>query len=237
MAASASLLLAMLASAAPAMASHHHYPDGNGWVRHLNEMHYASDGNGQAGGMDEQYCVQSHDTSVVSNSAAKAFVRETLTGLEFSKIWDGTGDWKIDLYATANPCSSYSGDTRASIEIEYHYGHDWSHIPMCEGDPGYFNCVEFSQRTYDANYGHSDYTKAKVYLVYSSGGQLNTRGRAFINHETGHVFGLKDPDYVGHCHTPSIMHGTAVGYGCTNWTNWYPSQSDFASVKSVMAGG
>jgi len=233
----ATLLLALLASAPPAAASHRHTVDQNGYILHLNEMHYASTGSDGAGGNDEQYCVQSHDTSVVSNSSAKAFVRETLAGLDFNKIWDGTGDWKIDLWPTINPCSSYSGTTRASIEIEYHYGHDWSHIPTCGPPYGKWNCTEFAQPTYNRDYGHWDYTKGKVYLVFSSGGRLDSVGRAFINHETGHVWGLKDPDYVGDCRWASIMHTDYVSYGCTNWPYWYPSQSDFASVKTVMAGG
>jgi hypothetical protein len=230
-------LLALLVAAPPAEAAHRHVPDENGYVPHLNEMHWASAGDNGPGGNDEQYCVQSHDTSVVGHTTARNFVRETLVGLDFDKIWDGTGNWKIDLWYTQNPCSSYSGSTRESIEIEYHYGHNWNFIPTCGGTYGYYNCVEFAQPTYNSTYGHYDYTKGKVYLVFSSGGQLNTRGRAFINHETGHIWGLKDPNYSGHCPTPSIMHGTAVGYGCTNWTAWYPSQYDFASVKTVMAGG
>ncbi len=231
------LLLAMIAAAPPATAAHRHVPDGDGRIRHLNEMHYASAGSppGTAGGMDEQYCVESHDPAYLSSSRAKSFVRETLTLLDFSKIWDGTGDWKVDLYATANPCSSYSGSTRETIEIEYHYGWNWSHIPTC-GD-SISNCVEFSQSNWDPNYGHTDYTKAKVYLLYRSGGRLDSVGRAFINHETGHVLGLRDPDYPTHCPGPSIMHTTYVSYGCSDWPYWYPSPRDFASVKTVMAGG
>lgn len=233
------LALTVAAPAAPlAHANHWHVEDANGYVRHLNNMHFASpDSPTGGGGQDEQYCVESHDTSVVSHTRARDFVRQTLVQLDFDKIWDGTGNWRVDLWYTQNRCSYYPTSTRDTIEIEYHYGHNWNFIPNCAGDWGWFNCVEFARPTWNSTYGHSDYEKGKVYLVFSSGGRLDNVGRAFINHETGHILGLRDPNYPGHCMSPSIMHSTAVDYDCTNWTLWYPSQPDFASVKTVMDGG
>lgn len=233
------LLLALTVAAPQAHANHWHVPDANGYVLHLNTMHFASvdPPTGGPGGRDEQYCVESHDTSRMSHTTARAFVRQTLVQLDWDKIWDGTGNWKIDLWYTQNPCSSYSSATRATIEIEYHYGHNWNFIPTCGGTWGYYNCVEFGAPVWNSTYGHWDYAKGYVYLVFSSGGRLDNVGRAFINHETGHIWGLRDPNSGTHCPAPSIMHGTAVGYPCTNWTLWYPSQPDFTSVKTVMAGG
>ena len=74
------LALTVAAPAAPrAHANHWHVEDANGYVRHLNNMHFASpDSPTGGGGQDEQYCVESHDTSVVSHTRARDFVRQTV---------------------------------------------------------------------------------------------------------------------------------------------------------------
>ncbi len=219
-------VVALVLPASPANASHRS-PD-----RHQNKFHYASAGS-SAGAQDEQYCAESHDTSQVSNSEARAFLHETLNELDFAHVWDGTGDWRLDLWVTNSNCTSYDPDTRNTIELEYHYGWDWS--ANCGPPANYYNCVVHDNPVYNPDYGHTDYVWEYVYLVFSSGGRLDNTGRAFINHETGHVLGLLDDN--GDCSQPSIMHSTVVGYGCDNWPNYWPSQSDFASVVAGMDGG
>ncbi|MEU7933423.1 MULTISPECIES: hypothetical protein [Micromonospora] len=220
------LVAALLVPAGPAHASH---PNPSS-TRHLHNMHYATSGS-SAGANDEQFCVESTDTSKVSHSAARAFVKQTLTEMGSGKVWDGLGNWRIDLWATSSNCTSYPASTRNTIEIEVHYGWDWS--ARCGAPVGYYNCVEHDNPVWDAAQGHYDSQWAYVFLVFSSGGRLDNVGRGFINHEFGHVFGLADDN--GNCNPPSLMHSTVVGYGCGNWTNWYPSPSDFQSVLNVMA--
>jgi hypothetical protein len=196
--------------------------------KHLNAVHFASAGYGE---QDEQFCVESHDTGKLSNGSARAFLNETLVNLEDYKIWDGTGDWRIDLRAAQYNCTAYDSATRNTIEIEVHYAWDWS--AKCGGSTGYYNCVVHDKPVWNPTYGHNDSRWAYVYLVFSSGGELSSKGRAFINHEFGHVFGLQD---AGDCSPPSLMHSALVGYGCTNWMNPYPSIADFGSVVAVMNG-
>ncbi|ASW55418.1 hypothetical protein [Plantactinospora sp. KBS50] len=218
------LLAALLVPADPARAAQ---PNPSS-TKHLHNMHYNSVGS-SAGTYDEQFCIESHDTSKVSNSAGRAFVNETLTQMGSGRVWDGLGDWRIDLWPTASNCTSYSASTRAGIEIEVHYGWDWSGI--CGGTTGYYNCVVHDNPVWDAAHNHYDSQWAYVYLVFSSGGRLDTTGRAFINHEFGHVFGLADDS---NCSPPSLMSSTIVGYNCSTWTNWYPSPADFQWVLGVQ---
>lgn len=220
------LLAALLVPAEPASASHPN-PSPS---RHLHNIHYATSGS-SAGANDEQFCVESHDTAKVSNSAGRAFVNQTLTEMGSGRVWDGLGGWRIDLWPTSANCTSYATSTRATIEIEVHYGWDWS--GPCGGPTGYYNCVVHDNLVWDASHGHYDSQWAYVYLVFSSGGRLDTVGRGFINHEFGHVFGLADDNGV--CNPPSLMHSTVVGYSCGNWPYWYPSPADFQSVENVLA--
>ncbi|MFB9542378.1 hypothetical protein [Micromonospora sagamiensis] len=220
------LFAALLTPAGPAHASH---PNPSS-TRHLHNMHYASSGT-SAGANDEQFCVESTDTAKVSHSSARTFVKQTLTEMGAGKVWDGTGNWRIDLWATNSNCTAYPASTRSTIEIEVHYGWDWSRF--CGAPTGYYNCVVHDNPVWDAAHGHYDSQWAYVYLVFSSGGRLDNVGRAFINHEFGHVFGLADDNGV--CNPPSLMHSSIVGYSCTNWPYWYPSPSDFQSVVNVMA--
>lgn len=221
----ASLVLGLLVAAPGTARASDIHPDS---TAHLNNVHFASAGYGEE---DEQFCIESHDTSRVSHAAGATFVNDVLVGYSASQNWDGLGDWRIDLRKALKNCTAYDSATRATIEIEVHYAANWNHI--CGGDWGYYNCVVRDKPVWNSTYGHYDSQWAYVYLVFSSGGQLNDRGRAFINHEFGHVFGLTD---AGDCSPPSLMHSTRVGYGCGNWTASYPSPADYQSVVNVMNG-
>jgi hypothetical protein len=217
------LLPAMVAAALLVSAQTVHASDINpDPQKHLHNMHYSA---------SEQYCVESHDTAKLSNASARSFLTDVLTGGEDSKNWNNLGGGRINLIPTNKNCTAYEADTRATIEIEVHYAWDWS--SECGGSWGYYNCVKHANPVWNADHGHYDSRWAYVYLVYSSGGELSDRGRAFINHEFGHVFGLMD---AGDCDPPSIMHSTLVGYGCNNWLNPWPSPADFNSVVAVMNG-
>ncbi|HZM78968.1 MAG TPA: hypothetical protein VFC19_24835 [Candidatus Limnocylindrales bacterium] len=218
MLAAAAVLVAIPAQAAQAS---HANPDP---FKHLHNMHYQS---------VEQFCVQSFDTAKVSHSSARSFVNQTLTQMGSGKVWDGLGSGRLQLHVTNNYCSAYDPTTRATIEIEVYYGWDWSGV--CGAPVGYYNCVVHDNPVFDSARNHWDARWAYVYLVFSSGGRLDNVGRAFINHEFGHVWGLADHG-VGSssCNPPSIMHSTVVSYPCTNWPYWYPSPSDFQSVLRIM---
>jgi hypothetical protein len=192
-------------------------------AKRLHSMHFTN--------IDEQFCAESFDTSQVSHASARSFLNQTLTGLEDSKTWDNLGGGRIDLIATQRNCLSYDPATRETIEIEAHYGWDWSQY--CGLPAGYWNCVRHAYPVPNDQFGYWDSRWAYVYLVFSSGAQLNDTGRAFINHEFGHVFGLQHP---GTCTQPSIMYTQLVGYPCTNWLNPWPSTADFNAAIAVMNG-
>lgn len=214
------LLLALLALPTRAEAGSLVNPDP---AKRLHSMHYAN--------VSEQFCIESHDTSRIGNSAARSFVSTVLTGGSDSQNWDNTGGGRINLVATQKNCTAYDSDTRETIEIEVHYAEDWS--GACGGDYGYWNCTNHAESVYNADFGYWDSRWAYVDLVFSSGGQLNDTGKAFINHEFGHVFGLQ---HDAACTRPSIMYSQVVGYGCTNWQNRYPSSADFDAAVRVMNG-
>ena len=223
------LLLVAGLLAPAAQASHHNT---SAYQTHVRSMHYTSAGGGAAGPLDEQYCAQVYGSSYLSHAQARNFLEDTLIN-QGSRSWDGTGGWRIDLWLAPNPCTSYPTQERAEIELEYHYAADWSSV--CGGSYGYYNCAVSQNPVYNADYGHTDYRWKVMYMVDSTGGQLNNTGRVFINHETGHAWGLLDPRWDGDCHTPSVMHGSYT-YGCQNWTNWWPSSYDFDSVVASMNG-
>ena len=50
-----------------------------------------------------------------------------------------------------------------------------------------------------------------------------------VNHETGHILGLKDPNYYGHC-TDSVMHSKY--YGCATDRQW-PSGADRTRATNI----
>lgn len=206
-----------------ANASHSH----TGWdQRHISTIHTASSGT-TPGSQDEEYCVVSF-TSSLSASTFAPFLQETLTGLDFSIIWDGTGDWKIDLWRKAKWCNQYTTAERDTIEIEYRIADSWS-----ECGAG-FSCVVSVAPVQDSSGQHQHYRWMNSLLKTSHVSGLDTRARAFINHESGHLFGLRDPEYNGDC-MHSVMHNFLYSQlGCTDPV-WYPTSSDFTSVKSIMS--
>jgi hypothetical protein len=62
--------------------------------------------------------------------------------------------------------------------------------------------------------------------------------RSTINHEFGHVFGLRDP-YDGACGpsaaTPSVMHQYPTPYGCPpGYVEWVSSHDIASIINNVM---
>jgi len=211
-------------TAVVAYASHSH----NGSVQlHISTMH---DNNGTAtgpGSLDEEYCVQSH-TGDVTTTALANYIEAVLTQRP-GKQWDGAAGWRVDLWRTPKPCNLYTSQERAAIEIEYHAADAWPTVPLC-GNTTY-SCTVLSKPTFDSIGKHQHYDWAVIHFQSRHVRALDERARNFINHETGHVFGLADPRFQGDC-MESVMHNAL--YGCTQFSYvTYPTASDLASVTRI----
>jgi hypothetical protein len=207
-----------------AKASHSHT---GSYQIHLANMHNNTVSSTGPGAYDEQYCIVSY--SSLSPTTAANFIQETLTALDSSIIWDGTGNYRIDLWRTQKFCDQYTQSERDTIEIEYRIKDYWT--AECGGD--IYSCVRQAGPLVDPVSGHTHFRWINSLLKTSHISGLNTRARAFINHETGHIWGLRDPSYYGDC-THSVMHNFLYSsLGCTDAV-WYPTSSDFTSVRSVM---
>jgi hypothetical protein len=223
--------IALAWAAVLAVVAWHHIPKAHANHTHTgsNQLHIATihGNNGTSttpGDQDEQFCVQSRTASIDGTRMA-TFIDETLTKL--STIWDGTASWRVDLWRTAKSCVDYDSATRATIEYEYHIKDDWYEVSLCGG---YYSCVVFDNAVYDGS--HTHYKWGYSYLQTEHVNGYDTRARKFINHETGHILGLKDPDYNGHCMN-SVMHNDLYSsMGCTDPV-WYPTSSDKSSVTRI----
>ncbi|WP_240359221.1 hypothetical protein [Pyxidicoccus trucidator] len=212
-----------------ANASHTH----TGWdQKHIATIHGndgpAGGGSGP-GSLDEEYCIMS-ETSAMPASTIAPFIQETLAALSFDTIWDGSADWRVDLWRTQKYCNEYSTADRNRIEIEYRVRETWASV--CGGD--IYACVTSVSPVTDSSGAHQHYKYMNVHLKREQMAALGstTRARKFINHETGHVLGLRDPEYYGHC-MHSVMHNNLYSsLGCTDPV-WHPTPSDFASVRSI----
>jgi hypothetical protein len=190
---------------------------------HISTIHGNNGTSTSPGSEDEQYCIQSH-TATIDGTRMANFIEETLAKL--STIWDGTASWRVDLWRTAKFCNQYDSTTRATIGIEYHIKDDWWEISLCGG---YYSCVVGDNPVWDSVGGHTHYKWMYSYLQTEHVWDYNSRTRKFINHETGHILGLKDPDYSGHC-MDSVMHNDL--YNCPS-TVWYPTSGDKSSVTRI----
>jgi hypothetical protein len=184
---------------------------------HLFYMHYASSGQGS---FDEDYCADSFDANL-SDASYLDMIRKTL--VVDSPHWDGTANWKIDLWNVANPCFSYSD--RNWIEIEWRNAHS-SKPAWCGG----YSCVALvgpvpSQSDID----HYQWANVYTETAHINGGP--SEYHQLISHEFGHVVGLKDPNYFGDCASVSIMHTFSTAYGCPY--REFPYQIDKDTVTSI----
>lgn len=219
------ILVSVLAISAAAQASHTH----NGWLQlHISTIH---DNNGTAttpGSLDEDYCVSSH-TSAVSTTALGNFIENVLTK-RTGQMWDGAAGWNVDLWRTAKKCEDYPSAERAAIGTEYHVADAWPNVPLC-GNTTY-SCTVLSKPTIDSTGKHQHYEWAVIHFQARHVSALDERARSFINHETGHVLGLRDPASFGGDCEESVMHNGL--YGCTafNYVT-YPTARDLASVARI----
>lgn len=217
------------------MANAYHHDHGTDRL-HNRYIHYTTTG-GQ-GVNDEDYCVQSFTTRMTF-ATALARVKRTLT--ELSPRWDGTGNYRIDLYAKGSQCSDYgtvNETTRTEyipgIEYQYRVRNNNADISACGADN--VSCVTHHPAVKESGAAHGHF-EAEISFLDVDNILSNTESvwQAHINHETGHIIGLRDPgshETTKTC-TASIMH-IPWYCGVQGYTNSYPSTGDFNSVVHIM---
>ena len=168
-------------------------------------------------GENEDYCVWIQDGSMNHNTAVSR-IRATLYVDNPSQDWDGLASNKVYFITLWGSCPTLS--YRSTIPIEY-----WVRSNGCGGG---VSCQWFTNYRSDHG-GHNDYTYAYVRFKTSHlNGSVALYHHA-VNHETGHILGLKDPNYYGHC-VDSVMHSKY--YGCDADRQW-PSGADRTRVTNI----
>ncbi len=129
--------------------------------------------------------------------------------------WDRPlGDHRIDIWGVGAATSCYTLEQQgndAFIDIKYYIGHP-TPSPICGSSA---SCVDFYRPTPMFNPKHHEVGVAFMRSAHVPPSNPDEYKRN-INHETGHVWGLKDPDYInqfyGGCfsaqdpYTYSVMH-------------------------------
>jgi hypothetical protein len=224
------LAVSMLAAvaltiAAGPIASANHAHNGT-YQPHLHDMHTwtANDGIN-----DESFCVLILSGS--THAAALAAVRGALFGLagprwHLARKSDGTENTRVDIRVRANTCTSY-GSARADIDFEFHIRTNNAVVPECGGDN--VSCVVHDNWVRSQSGTHYDARWAYVNLDRDHLGSNH-----LINHEVGHVFGLRDggANLGTGCSPPSIMH--IPYYGCPNNNFAHPTNYDIDTVRSII---
>lgn len=156
---------------------------------------------------NEEFCVWVEDSSIAHDTVLSR-VRGTLYLDNPSEDWDGLTNNKVYFIPYFRPCPDLS--FRSDIEVEY-----WARSSGCDG----LSCSWKEQPAYNPNTVHTDYRWAYVRFKTSHLTSGTFWYHHTINHETGHVLGLKDPDWWGQC-ADSVMHSGV--YGCTDreWPSW-----------------
>ena len=186
------------------------------WQPHVASMHSSQ---------SEQYCVQSH-TSDIGSTRLADFIEQTLEHNP-GKQWDGLAGGNINFKRTIYNCNHYAADVRATIEVEYHVAYGWS---QCDGS--YYSCTVHTNPQWDPVGNHTHYVWGVVYFQAPHVIGFDSRAQNFINHETGHILGLTDPDGYGTDCQESVMRNSL--YGCSQYSYvTYPTKLDKAAVTRV----
>lgn len=178
--------------------------------------------------------------STMDFTTAWSRIHDTLTIDNPSENWNVLQGGKVQwIGGGPTPCDEQP--SRTFFDIEY-WVRDDTTGPIPQGCGGTSCAWPHGDYTYDPLVDHSEY---QYYTVRFKTAHINHAdpGGAYkpwhhaINHETGHVLGLKDPDYIGDCPESqggeaSVMHSQFY-YGCTVNLEW-PSASDRASVQSEI---
>lgn len=194
--------------------------------RHQALMHSASPSHGPN---DEDVCVDDVSSGgVMGDAAARSVVVDALW--YSTPHWDLIGSGKIDTWFPTPVCTD-SGGT-AGIEIQYLVHTTWASICGVNPVTGLsYSCVAHYAQT-GSHYGYEI-----VRLVYAHIDGGTTESRQTINHETGHVFGLCDPDGTCDlngwpvCTSLSVMHQYYGGCGLVTTS---PQTDDINNVVAQM---
>jgi hypothetical protein len=186
----AGALFAWAAFLTPAVQAHHPHPS----PLHIGTIHSADHT------QHEEYCVWVTDGSM-SHSTALTRINNTLYNDNPSQDFDGLSGNRIYFSPFGDPCPNYSSEIRQQIETEYQIKSGG--FSQCGGTA----CVGLDSPYWNGAVGHNDYRWAYAYFPTSRINGGSATYHHVIGHETGHVLGLKDPDYSGHClGNVSIMH-------------------------------
>jgi hypothetical protein len=190
-------------------------------------------------GAAEQFCVMIRD-GTMDLATAYNRVSATLTGDNPPEDWTAI-DSLGRIALSGNGGTSCDADpNRAQIEIEYRVG-DYGCPPLSIPDQ---SCAIPEVQYMDGTSGHKEW---RYFIVYVKTAHLNGAVALYhhvVNHETGHVLGLRDggPQQPVPGPNPcqfSIMHPDY--YGCNGTGGWpnngqpeWPTSSDRTSVLSLL---
>lgn len=169
----------------PAVAgANHSHPLSN--ALHLTSIHSSSTGHGVN---DEDFCVTSY-TSSIPQATFYDMVRTTL--MNGTERWDiPLGDYRIDIWPVTTDCYTLeqSGQDTA-VEMKYYAGH-----PAPPSWCGSSSCAQHYRPSPAVSPKHHNLFVTYMQTAHVPPGNVLEYQRN-INHETGHFFGLKDPDQI-----------------------------------------
>ena len=200
----------------PAFAGHG-FPVSTG--NHIFAIHYSSPDHGS---YDEDACFQSYMSSV-SNATLKSYLENALYA---TGGWDGTGNWKTDIWVSTNNYNSYADDYWVELRYDLVDG----------GCGGNLSCQNWDYALW-VNGQIKHWIQGWVTLATANVTGTTSFRRAVINHETGHDFGLQDPRAPpntdctggGWWFGSSVMHQFNY-YGCPSGDIQLPTQYDKETV-------
>ncbi len=183
----------------------------------------------------ESFCVFNDGTSMDLSVAASRITNTLMwdnSMLDWHRLQNNLKGLNIFFSGTSTSCDQLQNRSLVAIEYGIRDG----------GVGGLSNAGAFGESVYNPYHNHFDWTRFTVTLatnhvdgtftVLNSQGQLTSEAgwHHVINHETGHVFNLKDGPGSYNC-PDSIMH--SKHYGCTVDREW-PSDGDKNSVSSII---
>jgi|GEM_PF-1810779 len=206
-------------SAAPADANHPWYTTDS---KHLTSQHSASTGHGQ---WDEDFCVDDL-TGATGDATAYAMVYDAV--LSQWPRWDlmSGSEFRVDIYgidvSSTGPCGSIN---ITDAEIRY-----WINSSACSPR----SCALHAGPNPAFSPKHYDFFNVHLLAGHTPPGNP-TEYRKNINHETGHVWGLKDPDYTNQFYNGCFSSWGVGYYSVMHQYGDYCNTSGGYAVPTVVA--